>query len=265
MDTNYGSTVEFSVIIPVKNMGANFRQFQYFVCNALAQNINVYILEDQSSDNTLQCLIDLERSLKNTNLRLISGNFGGPGEARNKGLSFIKSGWVMFWDSDDFPRVKECLRMVARAEQLGYSIAVGGWGNLDVKPGRDRAFSKVSYEYKGSNFFQTVRFPGIWRWAFKAERIGETRYPDLRMGEDLIFLARLKILKKEVYRTSEAVYSYSRLNPHQLTRDKSLLKQRKKLKLYSNPVRTEFRNSSYSLTLMAKVYISSLFRTLFHQ
>ena len=62
-----------------------------------------------------------------------------------------------------------------------------------------------------------IEYPGIWRWAFKRSAIGDARFPQILLGEDLIFLSKLKIRLSRVYRCREIVYSYSTGDESQLT------------------------------------------------
>jgi hypothetical protein len=62
--------------------------------------------------------------------------------------------------------------------------------------------------------------PGIWRFAFKKELIKGRRFPDYRMGEDQVFLAKILLSEQNYLRYEEIVYGYSCNNPGQLTKDR---------------------------------------------
>jgi len=192
----------------------------------------VIFLVDSSKDETfsdLNAIVDFNHYEK---VKIIKGNFGGPGEARNFGITKASGDWVAFWDSDDNPNVDAFINMIDNEQQAGMQIAVGGWKKVNLNLERSRARFKKKYDFNLPYLFRTVRNPGIWRWAFKRSIIDGVFFPNLLMGEDQVFLANLNISWLKVYRDKNNVYDYIQGNPGQLTDSRLAVNDRLKMSHY---------------------------------
>jgi glycosyltransferase involved in cell wall biosynthesis len=207
-------------------------------------NSEVIFIVDSSSDETFLALNSIVDANNYEKVKIIKGNFGGPGEARNFGIAQASGDWVAFWDADDNPNVDAFMNMVNNAQKAGKQIAVGGWkkvnSNLEVSP----ACFKKTYDFNLPYFSKTVRNPGIWRWAFKRPIIDGVFFPKLLMGEDQVFLANLNIDWLKVYRAKENVYDYIQGNPSQLTASRLAINDR--LKMSQHLVNTPINGKHFS-------------------
>ena len=68
-------------------------------------NSEVIFLIDSSNDETFSDLKAIVDSNNYEKVKIINRNFGGPGAARNFGITEASGDWVAFWDSDDNPNV----------------------------------------------------------------------------------------------------------------------------------------------------------------
>ena len=217
-------------------------------------NSEVIFLIDSSNDETFLDLKAIVDSNNYERIKIINGNFGGPGLARNFGITEASGDWVAFWDSDDNPNVEAFVDMVNNAQQSGKQIAIGGWtnvnSNLDIFPVR---FKKTN-DFELPNFFRTVRNPGIWRWAFKRPIVEGVFFPNLLMGEDQVFLANLNIDWSKVYRYKKNVYDYIQGNPSQLTTSRLAIADRLKMNQYLVKTPVNSKNFSFfTRTLRIKI------------
>ena len=247
---------DIHVIVPMRNLLGDLDPMESWLAEAKMCNFRVIVLDDGSTDLTLSKLQALKMSLDFESLQIVSDNFGGPGPARNAGLKLVKSGWVIFWDSDDYPNVLETLQMVRKTEEEGLNVAIGNWAT--------NKSSKLNKNLSGSTQFTDTKplsaflNPGLWRWAFKREYIGETEFPDIRMGEDQLFLLGLNVKFKSVYRHPRVVYIYNQVSPNQLTGNlKTVLEGRRMGKFVFSIMRINRAHSAYSITLAAKILILS--------
>ena len=220
-------------------------------------NSEVIFLIDSSNDETFSDLKAIVDSNNYEKVKIINRNFGGPGAARNFGITEASGDWVAFWDSDDNPNVEAFVDMVYKAQQSGKQIAIGGWrkviSNLEIFP----AQSKETNDFELPNFFKTVRNPGIWRWAFKRSIVEGVFFPNLLMGEDQVFLTNLNIDWLKVYRYKKNVYDYIQGNPSQLTSSRLAVADRLKMSQYLVKAPINSKNFSFfSITLRIKIKLS---------
>ena len=222
-------------------------------------NAEVIFLVDSSKDETFLNLNAIVESNQYEKVKIIKGNFGGPGDARNFGIAQSSGDWVAFWDSDDNPNVDTFVNMVDNAQKAGKQIAVGGWNkvnsNLEISPVGFKKACNFNLLY----FLKTVRNPGIWRWAFKRPIIDGVFFPNLLMGEDQVFLANLNIHWLKVYRDKENVYDYVQGNPSQLTASRLAINDRLKMSqyLFKRPINGK-HFSFFTRTLRMKIKSSVL-------
>jgi glycosyltransferase involved in cell wall biosynthesis len=221
-----------SILVPIKNMADRLTHIEIWLQRISHYNSEVIFIVDSSSDETFSNLNTIVDSNNYEKVKIIKGNFGGPGEARNFGIAQASGDWVAFWDSDDNPNVDAFVNMVLNAQQDGKQIAVGGWKKIIPDLEISRVWFKKARDLNLPYFFKTVRNPGIWRWAFQRPIIDGVFFPNLLMGEDQVFLANLNIDWLKVYRGKENVYDYIQGSPSQLTASRLAINDRLKMSQY---------------------------------
>ena len=88
------------IIIPNYNKGAYIKKSINSVIHQSFKNWKLYIIDDNSTDNSISIIQRYSKS-KNINIIKLKKN-KGPGNARNIGMSYSKSKYIAFLDSDDF-------------------------------------------------------------------------------------------------------------------------------------------------------------------
>ena len=144
---------------------------------------------------------------------------GNPGGARNLGLSLAKREWVVFWDCDDLPNVSNVFNMITKSEEDCSQVVIGNYEKEELQT---RKITSASIDHK---FWQidVGLNPGIWRFAFTREIIGSTKFPELKMGEDQVFLQRIFAKSPKVQLCDEIVYRYRLGVPNQLTSNRNTM------------------------------------------
>jgi glycosyltransferase involved in cell wall biosynthesis len=255
------SAREFSpitVIVPLRNLSGNLDAIEGWLPKALGLGFKVIIVDDASSIETKLKLNEIEIISDSHRLTIVHGIFGGPGAARNKGLELASPGWIIFWDSDDQPDVYSTFEMIVNAESEKKKIAVGMWRKSqqieELVSGKSSPPKKM-----GNGFFQIVTNPGIWRWAFKFDTSNTCRFPNLRMGEDQLFLISLNISYWEIYRYPQEIYSYSQSSPMQLTKNLAAVRELSTIDRELKEVISRLKRPSIlSICLAIKIYLVSM-------
>ncbi|MCG4287393.1 glycosyltransferase, partial [Lactobacillaceae bacterium KNUT 0156] len=65
-------------------------------------NFEVIIIDDGSTDDSLQVAQDFQRKYTKANIVMLDGEGKGVSHARNLGLTHATGTWITFMDSDDF-------------------------------------------------------------------------------------------------------------------------------------------------------------------
>jgi glycosyltransferase involved in cell wall biosynthesis len=144
---------------------------------------------------------------------------GNPGTGRNIGMERARGTWVAFWDIDDSPNFSEFIQMVTKAEKDQADLAIGNFVMNFVQRGVSQAVETTNL----NGFFDPFSFalyPGLWRIAFRRRILGDSKFPESRLGEDRVFLSNLGIFNLKIFFHPESVYTYFRGNSGSLTEEK---------------------------------------------
>lgn len=86
-----------SVIIPLYNKEAYIKECLESVLNQTNQDFELIVVDDSSKDKS----VAIVKSIRDSRIRLISRENGGPSAARNTGIIEAKGEWIVFLDADD--------------------------------------------------------------------------------------------------------------------------------------------------------------------
>lgn len=206
---------ELSIIVPVTKMHGrldNFKKMVEDTSNFSIQLIVVHDIDDDKTGRELQIILN-----NKTNIKLIEGKYGSAGDARNAGLELVDSEWIGFWDSDDKPEVKQCLDLVAKIKEEQNLVGYGNFLKISAIPNKLQK-SKNSFNIEGAtNSLKLHKNPGIWRWIFASEVLKNTKFSNLKLGEDVCFLFSILQKVDKVTTSSQVVYKYFVDDPLQST------------------------------------------------
>jgi hypothetical protein len=149
--------------------------------------------------------------------------------------------------------------MIKSATTKNFDYAVGNWVE---SPNTNSKGTTLRSSAHGTELRELIKHPGIWRWAFKRSAIGNTRFPSIFLGEDLVFLSKLQIKFSKVFRYSEPVYAYSTGNDSQLTSKNSIRKNSDALLQYLKSKDFLYgKITFFGALLKAKLLVSTINRT----
>jgi glycosyltransferase involved in cell wall biosynthesis len=155
--------------------------------DALRADFNVRLaldIEDSKFDSALV------EKLRDKGLEVLkSGNFGGPGLARNELLANFKSDYVVFWDADDFPHVETIRKFLNHYTGDKKKFIVGQWELRQV--------GKKTSRSSDSNLSSVAFQPGLWRILCPSVVISGELFPATRMGEDQVYLFNIGFFREQ--------------------------------------------------------------------
>lgn len=135
-----------SIIVPVYNLEDYILYNLESLENQTYRNIEVIIINDGSTDNSLQRINDYIKG-KTLTYRVFDVKNGGVSKARNIGLREAKGDYVLLLDGDDKLKLEAIENMVAKAEEYGADICHTGYEEFDDynKPPIDRYREHLGY------------------------------------------------------------------------------------------------------------------------
>lgn len=203
-----------SVIIPAYNAGASLADAVTSALRQRAPDIDVVIVDDNSTDNTL----DIARRYESEDERvrvLANDRNVGPGESRNRAIASTRGDWIALLDADDrwLPERLERLSVLfAGADVVSDDVVIEEPGKRTrtllasngLRVSEPRALEPADVARHGLGLLQPVV-----RREFLLEH--EIRFdPSLRIGEDFCFLVDLLLAGARWLQVGEAYYVYRR-------------------------------------------------------
>ncbi|MDP3034346.1 MAG: glycosyltransferase [Methanobacteriaceae archaeon] len=108
---------DISIIITTYNAKKTIRNTILSVLNDLYKDkIEIIIVDDYSSDETVSIVADFEKSHANIKFIKLNNNSGGPSKPRNIGISNANGHYITFLDDDDKLNMENLLNMVNYAK-----------------------------------------------------------------------------------------------------------------------------------------------------
>lgn len=123
---------DITIIIPVYNRAGIVGPTLAAVAAQTWRPLNVILVDNASTDNTLQVLNQWKKSVESTDFKVevIEESTPGASAARNAGLRRATTRWTMFFDSDDImlpqhvEKAMNCAAAHPQAEVIGWDRAI---------------------------------------------------------------------------------------------------------------------------------------------
>lgn len=118
--------VKASIVVPVYNAMGTLRKCVESIIEQSEKRIQIILVDDCSSDDSLQLCYDLAKEDSRIEVHVQSNN-KGPSAARNVGLSYAKGKYIYFCDADD-QMDSDCIEFLEDVmEQNNADLAVCGY------------------------------------------------------------------------------------------------------------------------------------------
>lgn len=215
---------EISVIVPVYNTETYLSQCISSIISQSFSDFELLLVDDGSTDGSMK--ICERYAVSDTRIRIARKANGGPGAARNHGLSISKGKWIAFIDSDDFVK-EDYLADLYECTADGSDLAIS---YPEVHTGTEVLFSTgyKTYCVSDDSGFNRLfvdndisRHGNPWGKLYKADiiRSCHIRFDEhIRWGEDVIFLFDYLLNCNRIHVLGKANYCYRNLVVGSLTK-----------------------------------------------
>lgn len=201
-------TMSLSVVIPIRRPERYVSNLKNLLIQDGSEQVHFIFIHDMENQESSEKLCKFKTEYLQIKLSIIGGSFGSAGAARNAGLNICDSEWIAFCDADDFLDIPVILKILQQPRQS--SIIVGQF--LRINQSSDSVGGVPS-----SKLADLYVDPGFWRVLYKRELIKSLRFSNLKMGEDIVFLADVLRENPPVDFISDIIYKYSVESPLQST------------------------------------------------
>lgn len=185
-----------SVIMPTYNCGKYIAQSLDSVISQTVTDWEVQIVDDCSTDNTVEVLKPYLEKYPNIHYCVLPKN-GGPAVARTEAIRRADGKYIAFLDSDDLWTPDKLEKQIAFMEKTGADFTATGYGRMDEN-GNDLHTALIPP--KKTNYKKMIRLSnpiGNLSVMYNQQVLGKFEVPPIKKRND--FALWLKILKKTDY------------------------------------------------------------------
>ena len=204
------TNIDISIIIPIYNRELYLPSCLNSITRQSLRNIEIICIDDGSTDNSLQILIEYKK--RDKRIIIIHQNSQGPAIARNLGIKISKGKFIAFIDSDDlYPNEYVLELMYNKAIQNKVLICGGGINFIKFKQNNTLItkqilfpINKISYYYDYQYDFYFQRF--IYNTTFIKKN--KLYFPNYLRFQDPPFFIKAMALSKYFYSLRNITYIY---------------------------------------------------------
>ena len=203
--------VKISVVIPIGDLKLYKKNVLNLVVAAKSINAETILVFDGASQNEIDQIKEIIE-IEHKDVILLSVS------CKNAGKAIATGDWITFWDCDDVPNALEIQSIIKEADDLEQDVVVGRFEAVYLDDDSNEIFRKKSKKLLKSDWeFIVGLTPGIWRFGFRSSIAKCIDFPELRMGEDQVFIAKLLSKKVLVFLSDKIAYNYLVGRDSQLT------------------------------------------------
>ena len=209
--------VDLTAIIPIGEVKGDLQTLRSWINESKKFPLKLILIHDISDERTTLQVSEISKDFEESKLMLIKGKFGSPGLARNAGLESVRSEWVAFWDCDDKPMLEAIFNAIASSDNDD-EVIIGGFQV------RKALNNFINYQFSIKPTLNSISLnPGVWRMIFKSKLTKKVRFTNLKLAEDHLFIAEIKLPERKLNFVSKSFYEYIYGGENQLTSKSSNL------------------------------------------
>ena len=208
--------IKVSVIVPVYNKEKYIKRCIESILNQTLNEIEILIINDGSSDNSLNIINELTK--KDKRVIIIDKNNEGASKTRNLGLKLSKGKYFLFVDADDYIEKSMLEDMYKKIEENNLDLLTS-----DIKIEKNGKMIKIEKDLEieendvlnGEKYLklllQELAFGAVWNKLIRREICIHNKIffnEKIFLGEDYNFLCRLSKYLNRVGKIKNSYYHY---------------------------------------------------------
>lgn len=243
-----------SVIIPITRMTGRLENLERTFAESEKKQVEFILVHDEQDSSTHKEIEELVKMFDNLNIRLFRETFNSPGLARNFGTGKSTGRWFCFSDADDLPQISNLLKISQLAEEIDAQVGIGSI--LVVNDEKELLTKSKGLEGRlTSNIISFAKNPAFTRFVFKSDVFKSVDFPEIKMGEDQVYLSRTKFLDYKILFSDKLLYTYFTNLPNQATKNALSLKE---LPFAIELLRQSLPNSSAQMKVFIEAQIMKM-------
>lgn len=254
-ETSAKNTPLLTAVVPISNMSGKLDILHSWLSQTYKYPMEVILVhdfKDLATGAELSLMLD---TICNSQIKLFTVEFGSPGFSRNFGLSKAAGSWIVFWDCDDLPNVNIVLQLLLSENLHRIQAIIGEFTsyNLHTELSKKHLLTGNPYE-------KIALMPGLWRFVFNKEALGNIKFLRILMAEDQIFLMEFLAINKNNLIVSQDFYTYYVGVKNSLSSNRDAIKDLAiSLKWTSSHIKVDFNcNQHVACIMYARQTISAL-------
>lgn len=221
--------INLSVIIPTFNQEKKIIRAVTSIQNQKINNIEIIIIDDGSTDNTINEVKKLQK--KNKNIYYYKIKNSGPANARNIGINKSNGKYILFVDSDDYLVKSKFHTLLNIIIKKKYDLVIGDFLILTsniMKNSKNNNFFNSSHEFNNRKLFNYLKkflnrpnmfplFSYSWGRIFDSKIIKKNNIlfnTSLRTFEDVDFNFKYLNFCEKIYFINKKIYVHEISNLH---------------------------------------------------
>lgn len=137
-----------SIIIPAYNAENYIKECLIKICKQTYSNIEIIVINDGSTDNTLQEI----KKVKDKRIRLFTTENKGVSSARNLGISKSKGKYLMFMDADDY--LENNAIEILYKKIMDYDVDIIRYNGYEEN--KNHNFKKIEFNLENNKILSSV-------------------------------------------------------------------------------------------------------------
>jgi len=199
---------QISVIIPINDWNFVKNNIQRLLSEKETKHFKFIFVLDSCNKYAKISLNQIILDYEIINFLILSANFGSAALARNEGLQNVETNWVCFWDSDDLPNLKNFFELYKNSLGRNINLVVGQMETIYLSD--QRVNRKV--ETNTNSLTALALNLGFTRILYETKFIKGLFFPNIDLGEDVLFLAKVVSRSPKILYSSLSVYIYKNYN-----------------------------------------------------
>ncbi len=203
--------VEVDIILANYNKSSFLEEAINSVISQTFMNWKMYIIDDNSTDNSWQIISKFSNLNKINSIKLTKNM--GPSFCRNYGMRMSHSGYIAFIDSDDIWEHKKLEKQIEFMKKNNFTFTytdyIPFFQTNDVKKYKPRTYLKNSFKFttfiKNSSINTTTMI-------IKRSILGTHRFKKIKIMEDYLFKCQLMKDDNTAKKLGESLAFYRILN-----------------------------------------------------